>query len=204
MDSRDSREIIVPHDEKRGPLSAVRRMLIHSSLAELRALGVYDNYCHVIEPATLTSIMHMIGPGWIPADLALTHYEACDKLGLSDQQVQDLGARSGENIGSALLVARAQIPELKTDQSAWSMVAAFSRMGRRMYEGSSAQYVKLAPRELQIDYIGNPLFATSYYRSGYLGFMRKAFDHMGFELVKLGISAYRKRGAEVDIRLSWK
>lgn len=200
----ETREIIVPHDDARGPLTAVRRMPIHSSLAELQALGVYDNYRSIIDPATLTSINEAIGPGWIPADLAVKHYEACDKLGLKDEQVQELGARSGENIGSALLVAGATLPELKTEQATWAMITAFSRMGRRMYEGSSAQYVKLTPHDLQIEYVGNPLFSTSYYRNGYLGFLRKSFDQLGFELTRLGITPYRKRGAEVDLRLTWK
>jgi hypothetical protein len=200
----ESRDIIVPHDAKRGPLTAVRRMLIHSSLAELQTLGVYDDYCSLMDPETLTGIKGMIGPGWIPADLAIKHYDACEQLGLSDEQVQNLGARSGENIGSALMVAGAQLPELKTEQSTWSMITAFSRMGPRMYEGSSAQYVKLSPHELQIEYVGNPLFSTSYYRNGFLGFLRKSFGQLGFELLKLGNSQYRKRGAEIDMRLSWK
>lgn len=199
-----SHEIIVPHDAKRGPLLGVRRMLIHSSLTQLQAIGVYDKYSAVIDSATLTSITNMIGPGWIPAELATTHYEACDKLGLEEEQVQELGARSGENIGSALLVAATQIPDMKTEQSTWSMIAAFSRMGRRMYDGSSAQYVKLGPHELQIEYVGNPLFSTAYYRSGYLGFLRAAFEKLDFELVRLETSTYRKRGAEIDMRLSWK
>lgn len=200
----ETREIIVPHDDKRGPLAGVRRMLIHSSLAELQALGVYDRYSSLIDTATLASIKDSIGPGWIPAELAIQHYDACEKLGLQDEQVQNLGAHSGENIGNALFVAGSQIPEHPTEQSAWQMITAFSRMGRRMYEGSSAQYVKLGPHELQIEYIGNPLFSTAYYRNGYLGFLRQSFNHLGFELIKVGISPYRKRGAEVDMRVTWK
>lgn len=102
------------------------------------------------------------------------------------------------------MVAGAQLPETKTEQSTWSLITAFSRMGRRMYEGSSAQYVKVAPNELLIEDVGNPLFTTPYYRSGFLGFLRKSFDQLGFELIKLESSQYRKRGAEIDMRIAWK
>ncbi|HKU39291.1 MAG TPA: hypothetical protein VJR89_14115, partial [Polyangiales bacterium] len=74
------REIVVPHDFSRGPLVAVRRMLVHSSIAELGALGVYDRYCENIDRGSLDRIKELIGPGWMPVELAIQHYTACDKL----------------------------------------------------------------------------------------------------------------------------
>jgi hypothetical protein len=203
-DSMQTREIIIPHDPRRGPLLAVRRMLIHSSIAQLQELGAYERYGAEIGPTALASIQDMIGPGWLPAELALKHYEACDKLGFTDKQIQTLGERAGENLGNALLVAGVQVPEPRTEESIWMMVRAFSRMGRRIQEGASAQYVKLGRSELLIEHTANPLFSSSYYRVGHLGFLRKTFEKLGLPLSELKGSPYRKHEAEFDVRLRWK
>src|SRR3954452_7104382 len=105
------KEIVVPHDHSRGPLVAVRRMLVHSSIAELSLLGLYDRYSELIDTGKLERIRELIGPGWMPVELALEHYLACDKLQLSDAAIREAGERAGDKIGSALLVAGAQ-PQL--------------------------------------------------------------------------------------------
>src|SRR5688572_16264847 len=146
------REIVVPHDPARGPVTAVRRMLVHSSIAELEQLGLVERYAGLIGSATLAQIKELIGPGWMPLELAMRHYDACDELGLPDQQIHDAGLRAGEKMGSSLQVAGAQGRATLIDGSPWAVVGAFSRMGRRIYEGGTSQYVKLGPNLLQIEH----------------------------------------------------
>ena len=197
------REVIIPHDPSRGPLTAVRRMLVHSSIAELQVLGVYDRYCECIDRASLERIHELIGPGWMPIELALEHYGACDKLKLSDQFIVDAGQRSGENVGDALLVAGARTGVRAKDRSPWSFVGAFSRMGRRIFEGGSSQYVKIGPRTLQIEHLRNPLFAFHYYRHAHTGFLRKSFGSLGVEISDVSYSAYHSDKAQIDFRITW-
>jgi hypothetical protein len=84
------------------------------------------------------------------------------------------------------------------------MVTAFSRMGRRIQEGASAQYVKLGRNGLPIEHTANPLFSSSYYRVAHLGFLRKTFEKLGLPLSELKGSPYREHEAEFDVRLRWK
>jgi hypothetical protein len=198
------REIIIPHDPARGPLTAVRRMLVHSSLAELQELGVYDRYCSLIDRVSLERIHELIGPGWMPLPLALKHYEACDRMQLSDEVVLDAGQRAGENMGKSLLVAGAQSTASPTDRSPWPILGAFSRMGRRIYDGGSSQYVKLGPNALQIEHDRNPLFAFHYYRVAHSGFLRKSFGSLGVDVRDVNCSAYRAEKAQIDYRVTWR
>jgi hypothetical protein len=197
-------EIVIPHDSARGPLTAVRRMLVHSSIDGLKQLGTYQRYCELIEPDSLAQIEALIGPGWMPAALALEHYEACDKLGLSEAQVYGAGLRAGESMGDALLVAAAQRSDPNDERSTWTLIGAFSRMGRRIYDGSSSQYVKLGSKELLIEYRDNPLFSARYYRVAHGAFMRKTFGTVGITIVDLKLSTYRSKGAEIDERIRWR
>lgn len=198
----DSNEIVVPHDHSRGPLIAVRRMLVHSSIAELQALGVHDRYCALIDPVTLEQINALIGPGWMPLSLAFQHYEACDALHLNDKLIVQAGTRAGEKMGNALLVAGTQ--STAVDGSPWVMVSRFSRMGRRLYDGGSSQYVKVGARALLIEHLGNPLFGLHYYRVAHGGFLRKAFSSLGVDITDVSFSAYRAERAQIGFRVAWR
>jgi hypothetical protein len=203
MTAMEQREIIVPHDPTRGPLVAVRRMLVHSSIAGLKGAGHYERYCSVIAAQDLEQIDALIGPGWLPLDLTLAHYHACDRLGLSDEQIYASGVRAGEAMGDALLVAKAQIRST-TEGSAWATINAFSRMGRRIYDGGSAQYVKLGANSLLIQHRGNPLFSIHYYRVAHEGFMHRTFSAVGLHITELRFSVYRSQEAEIDTRITWR
>lgn len=194
------REVLIPHDAARGRLSAVRRMLVHSSIAELQELGLYDRYCTVIPPASLERIHALIGPGWMPVELALDHYAACDRLRLDDKVILDCGLRAGDNMGRALLVAGTTN---ETGGSPWSLVGAYSRMGRRIYEGCSAQYVKVGPNMLQIEHLQNPLFSYHYYRVAHGGFLRQSFSSLGVKVTNVVFTRYRPEKEQIEVQISW-
>lgn len=198
------KEIIVPHDLSRGPLVAVRRMLVHSSIAELGASGLYERYRELIEGGSLERIRELIGPGWMPVELALEHYSACDRLQLSDKTIHEAGIRAGDKMGSALLVAGAQPQVEEKDRSPWPLLQAFARMGRRIYDGASAQYVKTGSNALRIEYYGNPLFAFHYYQVAHCGFLRQAFRSLSVEVVDVTLTTYRADKASIDVRVSFR
>jgi hypothetical protein len=197
-------EIVIPHELERGPLVGVRRMLVLSSIAELKDVGLYDRYCACIDSRCLTQITEMIGPGWMPVELAKQHYEACDRLPLSDAQIEEMGVRAGDKMSSSLLVAGAQGARTAGDRDPWELVGAYSRMGRRIYEGSSSQYVKVAPNKLLIEHVGNPLFAIRYFRTAHASFMRGTFRSLGVDILDLSYSAYRPEKPQIEARLTWK
>jgi hypothetical protein len=200
----ETREVVIPHDPKRGPLIAVRRMLIHSSIAELIRLGLYTSYCDQISSDSLERINELLGPGWMPLELALAHYGACDKLGLEAKEIELLGSRAGAKIGDLLLPKTPQGGSQVEQQDLWKITGAFSRMQHRIYDGGSSQYSKLGPKKLLIEYKNNPLFAIDYYRSAYTGFMRSAFGSLGIDIADIQLSAHRVQGAQTDARFTWK
>jgi hypothetical protein len=204
MTGVETREILIPHDLSRGHLTAVRRMLIHSSIAEIREFGLYDRYCSLLDPASLAAITDLIGPGWLQANLALAHYRACDELKLRDEEVQAAGGRAGSKMQESLLVGVPRRNEPGFERGPWNLVGAFSRMGRRLYEGGSAQYVKLDPKKLEIESVGNALYAIHYYRVAHVGFMREAFSNLGAVVTEVKLSSYRSEGSEIHVRLSWR
>jgi hypothetical protein len=198
------KEIVVPHDLSRGPLAAVRRMLIHSSIAELGELGLYERYSEMIDRGCLERIKELIGPGWMPVELAVAHYRACDRLQLSDEIVLQAGKRAGVKMGSALLVAGAQPQVEAKDRSPWPLLPAFARMGRRIYDGASAQYVKTGPNTLQIEHIRNPLFAFHYYCVAHGGFLSQAFRSLSIDVGDVTFATFRTSVDSIDVRIVFR
>jgi hypothetical protein len=179
-------------------------MLVLSSIAGIKDAGLYERYCAGIDSSTLANILEMIGPGWMPAELAQSHYEACDRMQLADARVQEMGLRAGDKMSSSLLVAATQGTGAPAERSPWALVGAYSRMGRRIFEGSSSQYVKLGPNRLLIEHIGNPLFSIHYFRIAHGSFMQGTFRSLGVEIAAVIYSPYRADKARIEARLTWK
>jgi hypothetical protein len=178
-------------------------MLVLSSIAELQDVGLYERYRANIDGSALAEILEMIGPGWMPVKLAKAHYDACDRMQLGEPQLEEMGVRAGGKMSSTLLVAGAQGTSATAERSPWELVGAYSRMGRRLYEGSSSQYVKLGPNKLLIEHIGNPLFGIRYFRIAHASFMRGTFRSLGVDIVDLVYSPYRSDKARIEARLTW-
>lgn len=179
-------------------------MLVHSSLAELQQRGLFERYSSIISAQSLQQIEELIGPGWMPIELALEHYRTLDMLPMRESEIYAAGLRAGAKMGDALLVAGANVGTRSIERSPWAVVGAFSRMGRRIYEGGSSQYVKLSENQLLIEHRGNPLFGIGYYRIAHGGFLSQAFGALGIELTDVKMSTYRGDGPQIDVRLSWK
>ncbi|HKU41326.1 MAG TPA: hypothetical protein VJR89_24350, partial [Polyangiales bacterium] len=121
-----------------------------------------------------------------------------------EDSIFQMGVRAGDKMGSALLVAGAQPRVEMKDRAPWPLLQAFARMGRRIYDGASAQYVKTGPSSLQVEYQGNPLFSFDYYQIAHRGFMHQAFRALNVEVQDITLSAYRADKAAIDVRISFR
>jgi hypothetical protein len=171
-------------------------MLVHSSIAELGQLGLYDRYSELIGRRLLEQITELIGPGWMPVELALEHYRACDQLQLSDKIIVEAGERAGDKLGSALLVGCAQPDASTKERSPWPILPALARMGRRIYQGASAQYTRTGQNSLLIEHCLNPLFGFHYYRVAHGGFLRQVFRSLSIDVAELSFGGFRKDKAD--------
>src|SRR5687768_1242405 len=132
-DRLDGREVVIPHLADAGPLTAVRNVLIQSSLAELKAHGLYERYAAAMQPDALEQLTTAaLSPGWIPVELAHRHYGACDALALSAAQFDALGRAVGDRVQSAVLIALAKkVREANYDL--WLAVGPLQRVWPRVF-----------------------------------------------------------------------
>jgi hypothetical protein len=197
------REIIFPHDPAAGPVTAVRNVVLQFSIAELKEHGYYDRYAELIDPKALDELLSSLGPGWIPVELGMAHYEACERLQLSVEDRSRLGARTGDRLQETTLVTarkKARLPEVDL----WNEIGPLHRMWSRLYQGGSVQIVKLGPKDQLFEQRGFPMNRFLYYREGQLSAIASAFAAIGVRLSTIKVESHHAGRGEISARLSWR
>lgn len=197
-----TREIVVPRDPSRGPLKAVRSLLLQSSLAELKNLGLHDAYASHMDKAALAQIQANIGPVWLPSELAVAHYRACDRLALTPSELEEVGTRASKRLQGGLLSTFASAAR-QSGFTPWLVIAAYGRIGDRLFDGSSAEFVKVGPKDLELRIEGNPLFGSRYFRTAYQVVTRATFFVLGTRAAHVRLSRYRPEEQAIEARISW-
>lgn len=197
-----TREVVVARDPSRGPLKAVRSLLLQSSQAELKNLGLYDAYLAHMDPDALTQIQANIGPGWLPSELAIAHYSACDRLALTPSELAEVGSRASKRFQGGMLSTFASAAR-QSGFTPWLVIAAYGRIADRMFDGSSAEFAKVGPKDLEIGVQGNPLFGSRYFRAAYSVVTRSTFLVLGTRAAHVRLSSYRPEEQALEARISW-
>jgi hypothetical protein len=167
----------LPESYRGAPMATgCRSTLLVASLGSLERRGHRRAYERNIDPSHLEAITSAVAGVWLPMDLGLAHYRACDALGLTVSEQLELGAevvvRTTQSfMGTVLIAARAA-----GAVTVWSMLAKFGQVYTRNFRGGGAAVTRMGPKDARIDVLGLPLAAVPYFRMAYLGSVRAAVD----------------------------
>jgi hypothetical protein len=172
MQMHGASELIVDYKSPQGAtVSEVRGSLIASSLTTIRERGLFERYVQHLPPTQRDNILYVLAASWVPLDLAMTHYEACDAMGLGDSELDELGNHVAQRImgtflGTLVRSARHVATSIPLGQ--------YSRLWERLLVGGSCSVHMLGMKDARIESRGVPMFRYRYFRSGYLGLVRGA------------------------------
>ncbi len=198
----DGREILFPHDPTAGPATAVRNVLIQSSLLVLKESGHYARYTKFVDAAALEPLLASFTPGWIPMSLAIAHYEACEALALTPEEFAAVGSRVGKRVQETLLVSLAKkVRDPNFDP--WDATGALQRMWPRLFRGGSLQIVKAGPKEKVLEERGFVLNRYHYYRQCHLAVTRATHTALGSRVAYTKIVSYDAAADELVVRIGW-
>jgi hypothetical protein len=195
-------EIVFPHDPNAGVLTEVRNLVVQSSIAELKARGHYERYLQFIAPVTLEDLLSRVAPGWIPVELAMEHYQACEEMNLSNEELNIMGRSVGERVQSAAFVSSAKKTR-DDDFDLWQIEAQIYRVWQRLYRGGSIQVVKLGPKEKLVEQRGYPMNRYRYYRQALVTAIATAHTAVGAHITSIRIDKYDPATHAVNCRLRW-
>lgn len=194
--------IVIPHEREIQPVSAVKHLVIQTSLAMLQRTGLFQRYRELIDPSVLQELQTALASAWAPIVLADAHYRACDDLGLTTEQLSALGQGVGVRLQETSLVTAAK-KNRDSDFDLWNEVGSLHRMWARLYQGGSALIAKLGPKDLLIELRGFSLNRYRYHRYAQLASIGAAFTALGVQLESIKVASYSAANDETQIRVVW-
>jgi hypothetical protein len=174
MQTHGVSELIVDYKSPQGStVSAVRGSLIASSLTTLRESGLFERYAQHLPSSKRDDIVYVLAASWVPLELAMTHYEACEAMALADVDLDALGNHVAQRImGTFLGTLVRSARHVATPTSI--PLRQYPRLWERLLVGGSCSVHMLGLKDARIESRGVPMFRYRYFRTAYLGLVRGA------------------------------
>lgn len=184
------------------PVTAVRSTLIQSSLTTLKEHGYFERYLAELNTRHRDTILQSLAPEWLPLDVAVAHYGACDALRLSNDQLLSVGESVGNRIQGtfiATLLKRARSIGL----TPWVPFGQFDRLWQRLMQGGAVALYKKGPKDASIDVRNLPLARFTYFRAAFCGVIASGAKLGAGRAVSVRISDAREVETRLVFTVSW-
>jgi hypothetical protein len=172
-------QVMIPFREPRAdapPVTAVRGMLLVSSLQALRACGKYDEYLKRLPAELHEPILTAVAGATVELSIATRHYQTCDSLGLTPEEVQQNGKRVGEKVNASMLATAAALAR-GAGVTPWVGLQAMSKLWARLFDGGNLCILKVGPKDARVIVEKVSLARIAYFRHSFIG-----VNYVGFEL----------------------
>ncbi len=183
-------------------VSQVRSTLIQSSLNALRQQGHFADYEARLDPVHRERVLGSLGPEWLPLEVAEAHYQACDQLGLTPEQVQRMGEDVGDRIQGTFLgtlVRKARMVGL----TPWLLLGQFERLWERLMTGGGVALYKVGPKDARVEIYNLPLARFPYFRSAFCGVISTGIRLGAGRAVSVKVSGARDFDQKLVFKAAW-
>jgi hypothetical protein len=183
-------------------VSRVRSTLLSASLTSLRAMGWEKRYFDAL-PRELHDQIRMLTAGtWLPVEMGVAHYGACDRMGLSSAEVEEAG-RSVALRTQKTFVGTVGKAAAGAGATPWTVFEHTHRIWGRIFEGGDHLVYRLGPKDLEVHCLGCALLGVGYFRAA-LGAYYAALAGLVGRSVHWRESVERRgQDAAAAFRLSW-
>jgi hypothetical protein len=167
----------------------------------LRGRGYSDAYLAALDPKWHEAIATLTAATWLPIELAMAHYQACDSLGLSRATIESIGGESGLFVNQTVL-------RVVANASKAAGVTPFFALGQantllvRTWVGTSMAVWRLGPKEARLDWVQQPLMRYPYFRTAFGAFTAAICALFAMTLYAREMPA-RTKDDEASYRISW-
>jgi len=129
------------------PTTEFKSTWLTASLETLRARGHFERYLANLAAEHRAPILSSIAGVWLPMEICLAHYRACDALELS----------------IAFRIAR------EAGVTPWTMLKTFPVEFDRQWRGGACGIFRIGPKDARVELIGFPVSVIPYARNGLRG-----------------------------------
>jgi hypothetical protein len=179
----------------------VRSTLLCTSLKALRTRGYFSRYLDVLERPLHDTILSLVGGEWLPVDVAVAHYLACDRLELPLAVIEEIGSEVGRRVNESVVSVLVRATR-ELGATPWSALAHLPKLNDRLFRGGAFTVIKSGPKDARIEWLGQPCARSTY-------FQRAFATHVASVCDLFCTKAYARRlpegcsGTALAYRLSW-
>lgn len=169
-------QTVVDHVSPAGPtLLQVRGSLLVSSLQTLRELRLYERYLAHLPAPLQQPVLFALASSWVPCEVALAHYGACEAMELTEQELQAVGEHVAQRILATFLATLLRGTRM-VGAGVRPLVALqyYPRLWDRLLQGGSCSITQTGPKDVVIESRGVPMFRYRYFRLAYMNLIRGA------------------------------
>jgi hypothetical protein len=146
------------------PCTSVRSTLTGSSILALRERGHFEKWKALVDPAARETLLFTPAGVWLPVATAMAHYDACERLGLSQDDVLGMGNAVARLTQQSVLSLALRLAN-ESGTTPWTTLAYCPRLWARLYQGSAVGIWKVGPKDAELHVLGNPLAKFAYWRT---------------------------------------
>ena len=154
--------------EKLEPVSQIRSTVLTTSLKAMRDRGYGDRYLALLPAQYHEALRTCFAGAWLPIEIGLAHYEACDALDLSTQEQFAIGKEVGLKIQGTFLGGMVKLAR-GVGVTPWLCMSKYQRLYERLFVGGGVIVTKLGPKEARIEALKLPLSRIPYFRTAFRG-----------------------------------
>jgi hypothetical protein len=159
-------QIIVPFRVPRHQVrstTAFKSTWLTASLDTLRSRGHFPRYLRNLEPEHYETILNSIAGTWVPVEVCLAHYRACDRLTLSVEEQIKIGRGVLDRLQKTIFSLAFRVAR-EAGVTPWTMLKVFPAEFERQWQGGACGIFQLGPKDARIELIGFPVAAIPYAR----------------------------------------
>jgi hypothetical protein len=197
----ETESVVLAYPSRCAPVAKARSTLLVGSVDSLRRAGHYDRYWGLLEPAFQDAVLHAVVGTWLPLDVALAHYRACDAIGLTPDEEVALGRSTFESAGTVIFGTILKMAK-GSGVSPWTVLPHYQRFWDRGYDGGGIRVLRLGPKEARIELVQCPLADHRYYRNALRGLNLGVLGAFTSKVYVKEVASARAPGA-MALRAQW-
>lgn len=200
----DRPEVILDYPRPLEPTWAVRSTLITSSLEALRGLGLFERYLELQRSEHRNTILRSIAGQWLPLEVGFAHYQACDALGLGEEEQIAIGKLVSRRVHETFLSVIVKVAR-GVGVTPWPVLAKGNVMLSRLRRGGGIRVLKLSRNSARVEVAEDRLLVIPYTRNGMVGIYTAAVELLASKVTTRIIkSESQDPGRLFVLRIEWE
>jgi hypothetical protein len=179
-----------------------RGTLLIASRKGLQRQGHLERYRAHLAPQHDMTIASSVAAMWLPIELGVAHYRACDALDLPEAEQLELGAAVVHELQRTFIGTLVRAAGKGAGITAHVGLEKFFSVYARSFKGGGGRMVRVGPKDVRVEFVGNAFAAIPYFRVAYRGFLTAGCEFFAQRVVTAELDAYRSP-TTMAYRIAW-